>query len=478
MEAITRRYFMSAMGVAGAAAAAALGTSAAPARADETPATPGGSFAEGMLDLGWSGTPDEIKAIGGSTMPLEELNRRRQAYIDSKTEDWVCADGTVIPAVYLKVYALVNSYGMGCGNTPTDDGMKSIANAFTEDEALAYTQMPFGEKFTYTDFYAKSGRPLEECEEICNHFADEGLLARFERNNGTTFHQIPNFQGAAEYQYPKLAFGGDPITVSGADLLPGVFRDGGTPFFYAVPCDKSVVIDDKVLPYDDVEQIIMSKNKFSISPCPCDWGLTATDPSCPSFEEFLAGEHEDYISPVTGLRTETCIMMGDEAECWINLGIAREITREQALEYVKRSAEDGFILQSCFTKDTETICSCHKNRCGIIGMWMALGGAADVANGRCFGQVSHYNLVVDLDKCLKCGACANRCPLGAITMGEDGYPQVNEMCFRCGQCAYICPAEARKLTARPEEENLELPTDYISDANLKAAFRFEAGLIQ
>lgn len=88
-------------------------------------------------------------------------------------------------------------------------------------------------------------------------------------------------------------------------------------------------------------------------------------------------------------------------------------------------------------------------------------------------QVSHYNLVVDTDLCVKCGACAARCPLYAITMTDDG-PQVDAKCVRCGQCATVCPVEARKLVAK--ENNPELPDDMLADYNLKAAYRFTHGL--
>ena len=65
-----------------------------------------------------------------------------------------------------------------------------------------------------------------------------------------------------------------------------------------------------------------------------------------------------------------------------------------------------------------------------------------------------------------------------ITMNEEtGYPQVNEICVRCGQCAYVCPVGARKLSARPAELNAELPDDLIADHNMKAAYRFETGVL-
>ena len=43
-------------------------------------------------------------------LTLEELNALRKQYVDSK-EEYVCEDGTVIPAVYVKLRALLNTYG-------------------------------------------------------------------------------------------------------------------------------------------------------------------------------------------------------------------------------------------------------------------------------------------------------------------------------------------------------------------------------
>lgn len=92
--------------------------------------------------------------------------------------------------------------------------------------------------------------------------------------------------------------------------------------------------------------------------------------------------------------------------------------------------------------------------------------------------MSHYNLDVDFDACIQCGACAERCPMHAITMdGEDGRPTVGPLCVRCGQCGMVCPVGAHTLSARPEEENLELPQNFTEDHNRKAAYRFEHGLI-
>lgn len=51
--------------------------------------------------------------------------------------------------------------------------------------------------------------------------------------------------------------------------------------------------------------------------------------------------------------------------------------------------------------------------------------------------------VVDPDKCVECGICANRCPVDAITEDMDGKAVISpDLCIGCGICANVCPVDA------------------------------------
>ena len=50
-----------------------------------------------------------------------------------------------------------------------------------------------------------------------------------------------------------------------------------------------------------------------------------------------------------------------------------------------------------------------------------------------------YNIT---DACVKCGSCAENCPVEAISEGEDTYVIDAEVWVSCGSCADACPVEA------------------------------------
>ena len=49
------------------------------------------------------------------------------------------------------------------------------------------------------------------------------------------------------------------------------------------------------------------------------------------------------------------------------------------------------------------------------------------------------------DACLKCGTCADSCPLGIITEGDEKFVIDPEQCVECGTCADACPVGAIEL---------------------------------
>lgn len=45
------------------------------------------------------------------------------------------------------------------------------------------------------------------------------------------------------------------------------------------------------------------------------------------------------------------------------------------------------------------------------------------------------------EECLACGICADECPNGAISEGDDTFVIDPEVCDDCGTCLDVCPNE-------------------------------------
>ena len=62
------------------------------------------------------------------------------------------------------------------------------------------------------------------------------------------------------------------------------------------------------------------------------------------------------------------------------------------------------------------------------------------------GLIAEPRLMVNLNKCIQCGACISECPYGAIYIGSDGQPLTDRSkCMVCGRCTKVCYTGAREI---------------------------------
>jgi NAD-dependent dihydropyrimidine dehydrogenase PreA subunit len=135
---------------------------------------------------------------------------------------------------------------------------------------------------------------------------------------------------------------------------------------------------------------------------------------------------------------------GKFAQTYIDFGWAREISREEAIEVLKKNEEEGLVFQPGNSQKADFICSCCNDCCLGLSIIKRMPNPADLVQTNFFAEI-------DIDLCAGCGTCVERCPMDAITLEDDVSSISRPRCIGCGNCIYVCPEGAIKLVKKDKE---------------------------
>lgn len=297
-------------------------------------------------------------------------------------------------------------------------------------------------------------------EQILAHLPDCGLSAaelesRLEEmaNRGNTYAKIQD--GVKVYANMPLVVGMLELQVSrlSLNLLKDVeeyFQEKyageylRTPVrqMRVIPIQKSIKASHRIGTYDELRNLIESaEGRIRVGECMCRKGMQMAGHSC----------------GVTA-RKETCMAFRDFADLTGRSGWGRPISKEEALEIAAKGEEEGLVLQPGNEQETEFICSCCGDCCGILKMAKAMPKPAEF-------MATNYYAQVDVDLCNGCGGCLERCQMDAIRL-ENNTAEINrDRCIGCGLCVSTCAVEAIQLAKKPRQQvppkNMEALMDTI-----------------
>lgn len=195
-------------------------------------------------------------------------------------------------------------------------------------------------------------------------------------------------------KYPQIAKAFEEYTrIRMATLSPMLPQ--GTGLMRVIPIEKTI---DGLSHVADVERLsyyIDKYNIYSVAPCSCRRTRRMLGEGCGHLEHDM------------------CIQMGKGAEYFIRMGRARQITKEEVYEILKKAEENGLmheIPNIDGTGNTVAICNCCSCSCFGLRVATLFGGYRVVA--------SNYHSVVDKEKCVACGQCVETCPTNALKLGQ------------------------------------------------------------
>ena len=201
----------------------------------------------------------------------------------------------------------------------------------------------------------------------------------------------------------------------------------GTPSLRSIPVEHAIHPETKTFEAEEAHAYIknLDTEHLALVPCPC---RTRT-------EKLGIRECKDKV-PVAA-----CIFIDRAAKRFIDLGMGKQVTREQAIQYLDQAVESGLIptTDNYIADPHSIICLCCGCCCSNVRGRTRWDNPTAVLP-------SNF-LPVANDDCILCGTCVERCYLDALSLDEEeGKPVVDpEKCIGCGVCTITCPEDALKL---------------------------------
>jgi electron transport complex protein RnfB len=325
---------------------------------------------------------------------------------------------------------------------PESEHLKPTIMAFySPEEAELLTGIPFKGK-SLEELADMKGMDPADLRPKLDAAARRALVWRSVR--GETVRYKLNDSFFTFLRGPFWAEEPDEATRASAAPLNRYFFDGymdqfahaQTKGLRAIPIDRTIEDNRRILPYDDVVRFVDSQDYCTVSFCPCRQRKNM-DPNT-----------ENCKHPV-----EVCLHFGPLGHYIVDNGLGREITRDKTKEILKKAAESGLVHSiSNWQNGADTICNCCKCCCLFMDAYHVLKHHKS-------HDASNYIVRTNPGTCKACGLCVERCPMEALHLensaeatNEKGQVVVldPERCLGCGVCVYKCPTESLILEKREE----------------------------
>lgn len=341
--------------------------------------------------------------------------------------------------VYKGLREFLHALPGGYPETESGIEIKILKKLFTPEEAemaMSLTMLP-------EPASAIAGRlEMDESEtaEMLESMAGKGLIFRI--RIGEDAYYMANMFVIGVYEFNVQTMDREFAEMMDEYLphVTGFMRSMPTKQLRVVPIGTAVDTTPSVASYDKIRELVKEKDVAAVAPCICRKEKGLLDHECDR--------------PL-----ETCLTFGAGAQYYIENGIGREITIDEALRVLDLAEESGLVLMPTNAQDIMNICCCCECCCGVLRMLSTVERPAEEVQ-------SSFQARIDSDLCVECGTCVERCQINAIIEGDE----VNEIdtarCIGCGLCVPTCTEEALSLV---EKTGVGTPASNISEMWMRMA---------
>ena len=348
-----------------------------------------------------------------------------------------------------------------------DSLMRLLRFMFTEEEAEIIAKLGLAMKSVRTIAKAVN-RPVEEINPILASLAERMLIIGFTKRKVPLYGLLNFYPGVYEAQMvlseTKMREGDEGAFYKEFARL---FKDFWEELFawmrtkpgfadryqiLGTPLGRIISIEEAIDASPGLGILSYPTDKFSEMADRAKKSICKIDVCTCRQELHLLDEECSRVDKPTSV---TCTLAGTVAEAAIKAGAARRISKEQFIESRMQAAELGLVTMTDDTVDPLLICTCCDCCCSILRV------LKDFNNPNTWAQ-SHFEAVIDREKCKGCKICAKACPMDAIKVGKDKKAVVDyARCIGCGVCVIKCDTQkaiafkTRKIHKPPVDNLVE-----------------------
>jgi ferredoxin len=329
----------------------------------------------------------------------------------------------------------------GAPDSPTL--MKILSILFSPEDAELAGKLPHN--FTSVDTLSKNLRlPKEELDAKLTDMAKRGLVFDIENNGQRYFTLLPVVIGFFEMTFMRLRPDMPMKELAGLfeeyfieydHQFPKAQLEGRTTLFRSLVREEAIPQDSftEVLDWERASHIVKTSSASAVGICQCHHTALHMGHACEKPQEV-------------------CLTFNFAADGLIRNGIARSITKEEAMRILARSKEAGLAQTGDNVQNKVTfICNCCGCCCHVMKGIKAVDARPAIIT-------SNFIMEVDHSKCKGCGMCAKACPIGAVsidskTVGARVTKRAvrdEQVCLGCGVCTTVCKNGAASMKSRPQ----------------------------
>lgn len=248
--------------------------------------------------------------------------------------------------IYEQLREQVDQYSVGFPRTKSGMEIKILRKLFKKEEALMYLKLSLMLE-TPQSVAQRTGQDPDKVGALLRAMSEKGTVFRVKKEGDFKFAAVPFVVGFYEFQLKNMD---KEIARMVDQYMEEAFdaeMSSKTVPMRAIPVNRAISVSWPVAPYEDVREIIRGKERIAVADCIC---------------RTQKGLLQDGCSKPL----QTCFMFGSHADYYVDRGMGRWITQEEALGILDRCDEAGLVPQPYNAQNPGGLCNCCGDCCGIL----------------------------------------------------------------------------------------------------------------